>query len=75
MSFGDADVLKRFGNAFKNIRAEIEENTGSIVQFDKNYTSIKFENNDDLPLDNFVDMHLITIIFSSFFAQNGKFYP
>ena len=47
MSFGDADVLKRFGNAFKNIRAEIEENTGSIVQFDKNYTSIKFENNDD----------------------------
>ena len=74
-NFGDADVLRRFANAFKNIRAEIEENTGGFVKFDKNYRSIKFESNDDLPIDNIVDMHLITIIIKSVFAQNGKFYP
>ena len=72
---GDADVLRRFANAFKNIRAEIEKNTDGFVKFDKNYTSIKFESNDDLPIDNIVDMHLITIIIKSVFAQNGKFYP
>ena len=74
-NLGDADVLRRFANAFKNIRAEIEENTGGFVKFDKHYRSIIFESNDDLPIDNIVDMHLITIIIKSVFAQNGKFYP
>ena len=73
--FGDADVFRRFENVFKNIRAKIEENTGGIVQFVKNYTSIKFESNDDLPVYNIVDMHLITIIIRSAFAQNDKFCP
>ena len=33
---------------------------------------IKFESNDNLPTDNIVNMHLVTI---SVFVQNGKFYP
>ena len=37
--------------------------------------SIKSESNDDLPVYNIVDMHLITIIIRSVFAQNGKFCP
>ena len=73
--FGDADVFRKFENVFKNIRAEIEENTGGITQFDKNYTSNKFERNDDLPVDNILDMHLVTIIIRSVFAQSDKFYP
>ena len=36
---------------------------------------IKFESNDNLPTDNIVNMHLVTIIIRSGFAQNGKFYP
>ena len=73
--FGDADVLKRSANVFKNMRAEIVEKTGGIVWFDKNYTNIEFESNDDLPLDNIVDMHLIMVIIRSVFTQNSKFYP
>ena len=30
---------------------------------------------DNLPIDNIVNMHLVTIIIRSVFAQNGKFYP
>ena len=30
---------------------------------------------DNLPVDNIVNMHLVTIIIRSVFAQNGKFYP
>ena len=73
--FGDADVLKKFANIWKSIRAKIEENTGGIVQYDKDYMKIKFESNDNLPIDNIVNMHQITIIIRSIFAQNGKFYP
>ena len=73
--FGDADVLRNFANIWKSIRAKIEENTGGIVQYDKDYMKIKFESNDNLPTDNIVNMHQVTIIIRSVFAQNGKFYP
>ena len=36
---------------------------------------IKFESNDNLPTDNIVNMHLVTIIIRNVFAQNGKFDP
>ena len=36
---------------------------------------IKFETNDNLPTDNIVNMHQVTIIIRGVFAQNGKFYP
>ena len=73
--FGDADVLRKFANIWKSIRAKIEKNTGGIVQHDKDYMKIKFESNDNLPTDNIVNMHQVTIIIRSVFAQNGKFYP
>ena len=57
--FGDADVLRKFANIWKSIRAKIEENTGGIVQYDKNYMRIKFESNDNFPVDNIVNMHQI----------------
>ena len=46
-----------------------------IVQYDKDYMKIKFENDDNLPTDNIVNMHQVTIIIRSVFAQNGKFCP
>ena len=73
--FGDANVLRKFANIWKSNRAKIEENTGGIVQHDKNYMRIKSESNDNLSTDNIVNMHLVTIIIRSAFPQNGKFYP
>ena len=73
--FVDADLLRKFAEIRKNIRAKIKENTGGIVQYDKDYMRIKFESNDNLPTDNIVNMHQVTIIIRSVFAQNGKFYP
>ena len=75
MIFGDADVLRKFANIWKSIRAKIEENTNGIVQYDKDYMKIKFESNDNLPTDNIINMHQVTIIIRSVFAQNDKFYP
>ena len=73
--FGDADLLRKFAEIRKNIRAKIKENTGGIVQYDKDYMRIKFESNDNLATDNTVNMHLVAIIIRSVFAQNGRFYP
>ena len=54
---GDADVLRKFANISKSIKAKIEENTGCIVQYDKDYIRIKFDSNDNLPTDNIANMH------------------
>ena len=70
--FGDVDILRKFSNIWRSIRAKIEENTGGIVQYYKDYMKIRFESNDNLATDNIVNMHLITIIIRSVFAQNGK---
>ena len=73
--FSDADVLTKLARIWKSNRAKIEENTGGIVQYDKDYMKMKFESNDNLPIDNIVNMHQVTIYIGSIFAQNGKFYP
>ena len=73
--FGDADVLRKFANIWKSIRAKIEENTGGIVQYDKDYVKVKLESNDNLLIDNIVNMQQVTIVIRSVFALNGKFCP
>ena len=60
--FGDADALRKFANIWKSIIAKIEENAGGIVQYDKDYMKIKFKSNDNLPINNIVNMHQVTII-------------
>ena len=55
-NFGNANVLRKFANVWKSIRAKIEEKTGGIVQYDKGYVKIKFETNDNLPIDNIVNI-------------------
>ena len=36
---------------------------------------IRFESNDDLPLNKPIKLRLLTIIIRSVFKENGKFYP
>ena len=73
--FGDANVLWKFANIWKSIRAKIEENAGGIVQYYKDYMTIKFESNDNFSTDNIVNIYQVTIIIRNIFAQNSKFYP
>ena len=73
--FGDADILRKFANIWKSIRASIEENTDDIVQYDKDYMKIKFESNNNLPTDNIINMYQVTIIIRLVFQKGKKLYP
>ena len=42
--FDDADILRKFANIWKSMRAKIEGNTGGIVQYDKNENENKIIN-------------------------------
>ena len=73
--YGDADILRKFSNIWKSVRAKIEENTDDIIQYDKDYMKIKFESNDILPTDNIINMHQVTIIIRLVFQKGKKLYP
>ena len=36
---------------------------------------IKFNSDDDLPLNKILDLHMLTIIVRSVFEEHGKYYP
>ena len=58
------------------LEKEIETiNGGKKVEYGKNSKKIRFESNDDLALNKPIKLHLLTIIISSVFSEDGKSYP
>ena len=63
--------MKIFG---KVLELKLKERQAVLYNMIKNYMRIKFESNDNLPINNIVIMHHVTIIIRSVFAQIGKSY-
>ena len=65
--------MKKFGKVLKKILKRLmvvkELNLGKILKI------IKFESNDDLPMNKPIRLHLLTIIIRCVFIKGGKFYP
>ena len=64
-----ADVWDGIKNKIKAINGDKENDYG------KDYMKIKFNSDDDLPLNKLLKFHNITIIIRSVFSEYGKFYP
>ena len=45
------------------------------ANYEKDYMKIKFNSDDDLPLNKIMNPHMLTIIIRSVFEENGKYYP
>ena len=45
------------------------------IEYGKDFKKIRFESNDDLPLNKPIKLRLLTIIIRSVFSEDGKFYP
>ena len=48
-----------------------------VIEYDygKDYMKIKFNSDDDLPLNKLLKFHLMAIIIRCVFSENGKLYP
>ena len=64
-----ADVWDRIKNEIKPINGDEENNYG------KDYMKIKFNSDNDLPLNKPLKFHAMTIIIRSAFEEGGKLYP
>ena len=69
------DVLKKYDQVFAGIKYHIKKIDDSEVDYDKNYMKIKFNTDDDIPLNKVLYFPTITVIIRCVFKQNRVYYP
>ena len=73
---GNKDILLAYEKMWNDIRKGVKEvNDGKNVEYDKNLKRIKFECDDDLPLDKLVKLHRLVLIIKHVIEIIEKYYP
>ena len=66
---------KKYADIWDGIKNKIKTiNGGKENDYGKDYIKIKFDSDDDLPLNESLKFHAITIIIRSVFEEGGKLY-
>ena len=68
------ELLKNYNDVFNGIRDKIKE-INNKCDYEKDYMKIKFNSDDDLPLNKSLKFRLMTITIRHVFEEDGKFYP
>ena len=80
LTFASADknkkVLEKYIKLWDKIIYHIQTiNADKSGEYQENYMKIKFDSDDDLPLNKILKLHMLTIIVRSIFEEDGKYYP
>ena len=77
--FGSIDenkeLLKKYNDVFNGIKDKIKEVSNDDCDYEKDYMKIKFNSDDNLPLNKSLKFHNMTITIRSVFEEDGKLYP
>ena len=68
------ELLKKYNDVFNGIRNKIKKISGDECDYEKDYMKIKFNSDDDLPLNKPLKFHNMTITIRSVFKEDGKLY-
>ena len=68
-------LLKRYNDVWGGIGNKIKEVSSGECNYEKDYMKIKFNSDNDLPLNKPLKFHLMTITIRSVFEKDGKLYP
>ena len=68
------ELLKKYNDVFNGIRNKIKE-INNECDYEKDYLKIKFNSDDDLPLNKFLISRLMTVTVRYVFEEDSKFYP
>ena len=67
------ELLKKYNDVFNGIRDKIKK-INNECDYEKYYMKIKFNSDDDLPLNKSLKFRLMTITTRHVFEEDGKFY-
>ena len=68
-------LLKKYSDVWNGIQNKIEEVSSGKCDYEKDYMKIKFNSEDDLPLNKPLKFHNMTNIIRSVFEEDGTLYP
>ena len=72
----NSEGLKKYAEVWNGIKDFITKiNNNKLGEYDKDYMKIKFNSNDDIPLNKQVNFPTITIIIRNIFEKDSKYYP
>ena len=70
------EVSKRYEEVWKSVKKDVETvNGGERVEYGKDFWKIRFESNDELPMNKPIKLRLLKIIIRCVFSEGGKFHP
>ena len=69
------ELLKKYNDVWNGIKNKIEEVSSVKYDYEKDYMKIKFNSDEDLPLNKPLKFHNMTISIRSVFEEGGKLYP
>ena len=69
------ELLKKYNDVWNGIKDEIKEVSSGECDYEKYYMKIKFNSDDDLPLNKPLKFRLMTITIKSVFEEGDTFYP
>ena len=76
LTYYNNDVLIKYVEVWSGIKDQIKEiNDGQIGEYDKDYMKIKFDSDDNLPLNKILKFRVLAIIVRNIFEKDGKYYP
>ena len=77
--FNDTDenkeLLKIYDDAFSGIMSKIKKIDDDWLEYSKGYKKIKFNSDDNLPLNKTSKIHTMTITIRCVFSEDNKLYP
>ena len=65
--------MQKFGEKSKIKLKKI--NNGSVGKYAEDYMNIKFDSDDNLPLNKIIKCRVLTIVIRDIFEKDGKNYP
>ena len=73
----NGDIMQKYQEVFDGIKELIEKINyyGQSIKYDDNYMKIKFNTDDNIPLNKIIYFPTITIIVRSVTKKDDKFYP
>ena len=69
------ELLKKYNGVLNGTGDKIKKVSSTKCDYGKDYMKIKFNSDDDLPLNKPLKFHNMTITIRSVFEEDGKFYP
>ena len=69
------ELPKKYNDVLNVIKYKIKEVSDSEFDYEKDYMKIKFNSDDNLPLNKPLKFHLMTINIRCVFGEDGKLYP